>query len=78
MSTCKICKSKGRSAASRYDRKSVVCESCSLAEAFVNVKENNCVLQGGTPKSCGISFETWTGLVIDTRQRTTDRLIKHP
>jgi hypothetical protein len=79
MSACKICTIKGRNAkTARYDNKSQVCSQCSLAESFVNVTESYCILQGNTPKSCGIDFHEWRSLVLKTRMETTDRLMSHP
>ncbi len=75
---CKICSYDMRewaSALSRYDNKTKVCSACGLGEAFVNTKENACILHGDTPKNCGVAWEEWVSLVIETRKRTTDRLL---
>ena len=78
MSKCPICSSKmdeKRHALSRYDNKTHVCSACGLGEAFVNTKDNACILHGETPKNCGVSWEEWVSLVLETRKRTTDRLL---
>jgi hypothetical protein len=64
-----------RYALSRYDNKSHICSACGLAEAFVNTKDNACILHGDTPKDCGVEWDMWVSLVLKTRERTTDRLL---
>ena len=61
-----------------YDKKAEICRPCSVAEAFVNVTESYCILQGNSPKSCGIALSKWKSLVSETRRATTDRLMKQP
>jgi len=78
MSACPICSSKmgkERHALSRYDSKTKVCSACGLGEAFVNTKDNPCILHGDTPRNCGVLWEEWVDLVLETRKRTTDRLL---
>lgn len=75
---CKVCESvmSKTERPARYDSKPHVCMRCSLAEQFINAKENACILHGGTPKKCGVSMKEWRILVADTRLRTTDRMFK--
>lgn len=78
MSKCRICPTKlsgERHALSRYDNKSKVCSACGLGEAFVNTKDNACILHGDTPKNCGVEWDEWVSLVLKTREKTTDRLL---
>lgn len=78
MSKCGICPTKlsgERYAISRYDNETHVCSACGLGEAFVNTKDNACILHGDTPKNCGVEWDEWVSLVLKTRERTTDRLL---
>jgi len=78
VSKCRICPTKlgkERHALSRYDNESLICTACGLGEAFVNTKDNACILHGDTPKNCGVEWDEWVSLVLKTRERTTDRLL---
>ena len=52
-----------------------ICSYCALAESFVYTDKNACILKGGSPQECGVLWEEWKVLVLDTRQTTTDKIM---